>query len=584
MKSQPQLEREIAEIVLAASAGEATESQLARLSELILSDDSLAQFTVDLWNQEAWLTSQGAQSHTDELLAELALLRTDGPALKPAELPRLNPVAHAASTSIHLPHWLLATMTVAALVGTGVLTGGLVTWWAVHSTPSPIAAVGESAASAAPQPSPFVGRFVQGTACVWGPDTVPPRLDDNQLRRGESLNLMEGLAEIELELANGGHAALQIEGPARMMLTAEGVPSLNLGKFSAKVYPGLGEFTLDTPFGQVIVLRESSVGIAVHGLDVEVHVFNGQVAVKTPWSPDGNAMDQFTVESGQSLTLSIAGSSAMQAMPGTAEPGRFASLTSMASDRLEISADYVRAVKEATPLVYWRFEEPGVGRIKNEMSDRFAGVIVGSPDWVQHHENHAIEFGTGLTNETLQAYVESSEPFQREIDGSYTIEVWVKPSHYHLGTLASLARNLDAGSEHGALLELGGPLTTPSTIEHPGRVRFLHRDPPSADALAGTSCFSQGPYELRRWEHLVAVKDGGEMRLYVNGEMVGKADDNTGLAENFSLLIGQLDRHRDWRRFVGQLDELAVYGRALSEGEIRQHYQLVRPKKAGDSI
>jgi hypothetical protein len=45
-------------------------------------------------------------------------------------------------------------------------------------------------------------------------------------------------------------------------------------------------------------------------------------------------------------------------------------------------------------------------------------------------------------------------------------------------------------------------------------------------------------------------------------------------------LIGQLDRHRDWRRFVGQLDELAIYNRALSDGEIRQHFQLARPKKS----
>ena len=58
-----------------------------------------------------------------------------------------------------------------------------------------------------------------------------------------------------------------------------------------------------------------------------------------------------------------------------------------------------------------------------------------------------------------------------------------------------------------------------------------------------------------------------------------KADDNTGLSENLSLLVGQLDRHRDWRRFVGQLDELAVYNRALSDAEIRKHFQLVRPKK-----
>jgi hypothetical protein len=38
-----------------------------------------------------------------------------------------------------------------------------------------------------------------------------------------------------------------------------------------------------------------------------------------------------------------------------------------------------------------------------------------------------------------------------------------------------------------------------------------------------------------------------------------------------------LDRERDWRPFVGQLDELAFYNRSLSDPEIEQHYHFVRP-------
>lgn len=600
MTERELLEREVMEIVLAAAAGEATDLQLTRLSELILHDESLALFAVQLWNQEAWLSWQGSQSHTDELLAELALLRAIPTTSVPssADVVPFLPRSKANASRSEEPHrklflssnptptlmmrnWLISGMSVAVLVGIGTLIGGLVTWWAIRSETSRIAAVGlDGGGQMDPSlQSPYVARLVQGTACVWGPDTMQPRFEDGKLRRGESLNLMEGLAEIELDLASGGNATLQIEGPARMVLTAEGTPSLNLGKFSAKVYPGLGDFTMDTPFGQVTVLKDSSLGVAVHGLDVEVHVFSGQVVVVSPWTPDGNSVERFTVEAGDSLQLSIADTTAMKVTPGTAEPGRFASLTSMVSDLLAISPEYVASIKRAAPIVYWRFEDSQDGQIRNEVGDQFNGVVVGTPDWASQGDNRAIELGTGLTDESLRAYVESSDPFGKTISDSYSIEVWVKPSHYHLGTLVSLARSLATGSEHGALLELGGPLTTPSTIEHPGRIRFLHRDPPSSDPIAGTSCFSQSPYELRRWEQLVAVKDGGEMRLYVNGEMVAKADDNTGLSENLSLLIGQLDRHRDWRRFVGQLDELAVYNRALSDGEIRQHYQLIRPKK-----
>jgi hypothetical protein len=83
---------------------------------------------------------------------------------------------------------------------------------------------------------------------------------------------------------------------------------------------------------------------------------------------------------------------------------------------------------------------------------------------------------------------------------------------------------------------------------------------------------------LRKWQHIVAVKDHTEMRLYVDTVQVASAPDSTPLSDGLELLVGQIDRERDWRPFVGQLDELAFYDRALSKEEIEKHYHLVRPK------
>jgi hypothetical protein len=148
------------------------------------------------------------------------------------------------------------------------------------------------------------------------------------------------------------------------------------------------------------------------------------------------------------------------------------------------------------------------------------------------------------------------------------ITIWVRPAWWP-------ARNEKAARACWS----GGPKAY-SSIEHPGRVRFLHRDPPSYEFALGTSCFSKTPYGLRQWQHIVAVKDGPEMRLYINGEVAASAEDNTPLSDGLELLVGQLDRERDWRPFVGQLDELAFYDRALSDPEIQRHYHLVRPIRA----
>ena len=49
------------------------------------------------------------------------------------------------------------------------------------------------------------------------------------------------------------------------------------------------------------------------------------------------------------------------------------------------------------------------------------------------------------------------------------------------------------------------------------------------------------------------------------------------LGSRHEIIIGQLDREQFYRKFVGQIDELAVYSRPLSEEEVVRHYKLIRP-------
>ena len=603
-------QHEVLEIVLVATVGEATEGQLGRLSQLVAADESLALYAVQLLSQEAWLSWHGSQPYADRLLAELqpfASLASSASGEDSGGAPKrpTRAVAEAAfkrheareqSAPVHDVSrdrrfswrgrgWVTSGMAAAALVCFGAVAGGLATRWGLESRPAGVAAVGAATTDAnrgttVYSQSAYAARVVQATPCVWGAGGMPPGFD-GKLRSGESINLMEGLAEIEVNLATAGNATLQIEGPARMILTAEGAPSLTFGRFSARVSPGFDDFQFDTPFGQIIVVEDSSLGVAVHGLRVDVHVFSGRAVIASPWTSDGKPVDRYDVRAGESLQLSAEDSAVVSSVRGDADPDVFASQSTMISDQLKIGEEYVRGIEQSSPIVYWRFEDLQNGKIANEIGDTCAGVVVGSPDWPLQANNRVIEFGSGLSDEALRACVESNEPLGSSISESYTVELWVKPSHFHLGTLVSFVRSPPPGGNpghHGMLLELGGPLTAPSAIEHPGRIRFLHRDPPSDDPSIGTSIFSKSPYKLRRWVYVVAVKEGPQMRLYVNGNLAGTAHDDSQLSGDLTVLIGQLDRHRDWRRFIGQLDELAIYGRALGEGEIRRHFELARPE------
>ena len=75
--------------------------------------------------------------------------------------------------------------------------------------------------------------------------------------------------------------------------------------------------------------------------------------------------------------------------------------------------------------------------------------------------------------------------------------------------------------------------------------------------------------ELNEWVHLVGSYDGATMRFYVDGSMVGSAVAPYGPVpqdkSTFKIAVGASS-------FIGGLDEMAVYDRALSFGEVADHY------------
>lgn len=77
-----------------------------------------------------------------------------------------------------------------------------------------------------------------------------------------------------------------------------------------------------------------------------------------------------------------------------------------------------------------------------------------------------------------------------------------------------------------------------------------------------------------QWYHLAGTYDGGEMRIYINGQLAARKEVSGTVGFNSSnarLEIGHWIT-TDPRRFVGRLDEIKVYSRALSEDEVLDDY------------
>ena len=85
-------------------------------------------------------------------------------------------------------------------------------------------------------------------------------------------------------------------------------------------------------------------------------------------------------------------------------------------------------------------------------------------------------------------------------------------------------------------------------------------------------CNVEGGIAPDRWHHVAATYDGTTARLYYDGRELGfgKARLDTTLRGRFQ--IGQNLVDDDGRDFLGLVDDMAVFDRALTEEEIRAHY------------
>jgi hypothetical protein len=98
----------------------------------------------------------------------------------------------------------------------------------------------------------------------------------------------------------------------------------------------------------------------------------------------------------------------------------------------------------------------------------------------------------------------------------------------------------------------------------------------------GVSLYSDRSYQPRRWQHVAAVRDGDELRLYLDGELVQQATTSERLPRGLQLVVGQLYTETVERFFIGHVDEIAIYDRPLGEKELRRRHELLRPSEHGN--
>jgi len=202
----------------------------------------------------------------------------------------------------------------------------------------------------------------------------------------------------------------------------------------------------------------------------------------------------------------------------------------------EPEGDYSVAIEKLKPIAYWRFGQlTGMTIPGAELEPGFALGLDGPPSkaFAKDGVNRCMQFAGGRMK-------------AKGVGETYTVECWVWngfPTDVRPITGAVFVRG-------GNRLVIGGKDNSPGVL-----IFDAGKEP-----LSGKT-----PLELRRWYHVVAVRKGTKIAVYLNGQK--EIDGEMPSTPNADFVFGELE---------GRLDELAIYGEALAPDVIKQHYEMGR--------
>ncbi|NHC16580.1 LamG domain-containing protein, partial [Motilibacter deserti] len=193
----------------------------------------------------------------------------------------------------------------------------------------------------------------------------------------------------------------------------------------------------------------------------------------------------------------------------------------------------------------WPLDE-GRGSVTEDVSGGgHDGTLVNGPTWVTGKSGNALQFnGTNQYVDTGAQAVDTT--------GNYTVSAWAK---------------IDRLGGFATVVSQDGNTSSDFFLQYSGENRRWAFSYPGVRALAQ----NLGEPQVGRWYHLTGVRDvtAGELRIYVDGQLAGKASVCGGAEDPGNLVIGRGKFNGNpVDYFPGAIDAVHVYDRVLSDAEI----------------
>ena len=385
----------------------------------------------------------------------------------------------------------------------------------------------------------------------WAPGTPAPKIN-NALIAGR-YTLINGYANITS--TNGSEIIIQ--APADLVLESDKQIMLSSGTVVTRVSEGLDGFTVRTPTASVIDLS-TEFGVYVDNLGETVtHVFDGEVEVRNSSNPD-SFIETLRLTQGQSAEVGLRKNIISRNINNTIF-------------HRQIPTEYEASIFNLSPSAFYRFEDTNPDFLSNS---------VNSLSVKGNYQGKAIfTAGSGLTGTAMQ------------FDGNNSICIPGFVPDYLANSNCTIVVILKPQSNNNqcifAVSDKQGPQTNYSfnlRINQNSQYEFytLTKAHVGGTQNGKFTLSSNTDAQLGKWTFIaITVNNDNTVNMFINDKLSGTIELNDKLLDEYTdLYIGDAagevyNPTNKMQSFKGVIDNIAVFGRALDEKEIKQIYNKI---------
>jgi len=201
----------------------------------------------------------------------------------------------------------------------------------------------------------------------------------------------------------------------------------------------------------------------------------------------------------------------------------------------------------------WTFDSASGNKVADESGKGHTGEMMGNAKLDTNGK-----FGSALACDGTEAYFSVPDSPDFEFSGDFTIACWISNNTPPVDNTAFVTKGYHRPAANGGNAKPWYMLY----FLKAGSVDFFLRDTKDVNSRAvGKTLVNDG-----KWHHVVGVKAGNKVKIYIDGKEDGVADAVDAVyGENDQPLVFMV--HYD-RWLKGLIDDVAIFNKALTEDQI----------------